>query len=103
MTQKNIEQEILLKVRKIRNQKGYSQENMASSLGIEQSAYQKIESGKSSLKLYQLFVILDLLGSDFKNFLVETIKGKKDTQCPETVISELELNLANLKKVVLKE
>jgi transcriptional regulator with XRE-family HTH domain len=49
------------KIRLIRQQKGFSQEIMASQLGIMQSAYHKIECGKSKLKFEQALHICEIL------------------------------------------
>jgi transcriptional regulator with XRE-family HTH domain len=44
----------LEKIRNLRNQKGYSQDNMAHSLGMSQNNYCKLEMGKNKLTLEQL-------------------------------------------------
>ncbi len=42
------------KLRKLRIEKGYSQEYMAAKLGLSQSAYSKIERGKTKLTIERL-------------------------------------------------
>ena len=51
------------KIRKLRLKKDYSQEYMASRLGISQKAYSKIERGETALnheRLYQIAKILEV-------------------------------------------
>lgn len=49
------------KVKKIRNKKGYSQEYVASSLNITQSAYSRLESGSSEPTIKQAYQIAQIL------------------------------------------
>ena len=51
---KNISEETLERIVKVRNLKGYSQEYMGKKLGINQDTYSKIETGKSPLSLERL-------------------------------------------------
>ncbi len=52
---------ILEKIKKVREAKGYSQEYLAYCLKVKQSTYQKIESGKLSLRLPYLLSIISVL------------------------------------------
>lgn len=71
---KNISEETLERIVKVRNLKGYSQEYMGKKLGINQDTYSKIETGKSPLSLERLgaisevfeMSIFDLLSFDEK-------------------------------------
>jgi transcriptional regulator with XRE-family HTH domain len=102
MSPKNKEVSVLEHIRTIRIRKGLSQENIAIDLGIEQSTYQKIERGKTAIKLVQLFQIVDILELDLIHFLKNSLAIKKETFCVQTAFSEIESNLAGLKGVVLK-
>lgn len=48
-------------IKKFRLIKGYSQEYMASQLGVTQSAYAKLENNPSKITLRQLSIISSLL------------------------------------------
>jgi len=50
------------KIRAIRTMKGYSQEYMAAKLHMSQSAYGKIERGKTDITVNRLKQVSDLLG-----------------------------------------
>ena len=56
-------------IRKIREAKGYSQEYMAIKLGISQNGYFKIEAGKVSLKVKELFDIAQILGTNINELI----------------------------------
>ena len=52
------------KIRKHRQTKGYSQDYMATQLGISQNAYHKIESDQTNVKANTLERIAEILGVD---------------------------------------
>ncbi|ATA73541.1 MULTISPECIES: helix-turn-helix domain-containing protein [Capnocytophaga] len=56
----------LTKIKKIRLEKKISQEDIAFQLGISQSAYAKIETGKQKLSAEQLIKISKILSIDLK-------------------------------------
>ena len=58
-----------MKIRKLRNEKGYSQEYMAKSLGMSQNNYSQIELGKINLTIERLDKIAELLETDVFNLL----------------------------------
>ena len=60
---------IVSNVRRIREQKGYSQEYMAIKLGIKQPSYARIENQQASLSIEQLQKIADILETDISAFL----------------------------------
>ena len=60
---------IVSNVKRIREQKGYSQEYMAVMLGIKQSSYSRIESQEASLTIEQLQKIADILEIDITALL----------------------------------
>lgn len=51
-----------LKIRILREMKGYTQENIAHELGISTKAYQKIESGETKLTISKLNSIAKIFG-----------------------------------------
>jgi transcriptional regulator with XRE-family HTH domain len=57
------------KIRQIRDLKGYSQEYVASALGISTRAYSKIESGETQLTINRLNQISEILGVNPREIL----------------------------------
>lgn len=53
---------IIENIREIRQEKGISQEDIATQLGFDQSNWNKIENGKQQLKVNQLEKIASVLG-----------------------------------------
>jgi len=97
MSPKNKENLILEQLRKIRNDKGYSQQYLAMRLGVKQSAYQKIESGMSSIKLLQFFIILDILDMDSTKFITSCIEPKLTKVDISNKFTEIERLLNEIK------
>ncbi|WP_234737048.1 helix-turn-helix domain-containing protein [Tellurirhabdus bombi] len=60
-------------IRQLRQQKGYSQENMADILGISTTAYGDIERGKTDLTLSRLQQISIALGTNMQELLGEAL------------------------------
>ncbi|MEZ4902462.1 MAG: helix-turn-helix transcriptional regulator [Spirosomataceae bacterium] len=60
-----------LRIREVRDQKGYTQEFMAESLGISQNAYFKIENHKVKVKAEMLKKIATILETDMNNLLID--------------------------------
>jgi transcriptional regulator with XRE-family HTH domain len=56
-------------IKKFRNQKGYSQEDMAERLGISQNSFFKIENGRSYIKADMLKKIATILEKDIIELL----------------------------------
>jgi transcriptional regulator with XRE-family HTH domain len=52
---------LLASIKEARTTKGYSQEYVATKLGMSQNAYSKLEMGKTSLKLKRLSQLADIL------------------------------------------
>ena len=63
---------IVSNIKRIREQKGYSQEYMAVMLGMKQPSYSRIESSEASLSVEQLQKIADILETDISGFLDST-------------------------------
>jgi len=57
-------QRIAERIRKVREFKKISQQDLASQIGISQNAYSKIELGYSKISLDRLFLIAKLLNVD---------------------------------------
>jgi transcriptional regulator with XRE-family HTH domain len=96
-----IEKEILALLRKLRNEKGLTQNYMAYKLKIAQSAYYKIESGGTSLKITQLIKILQLLDTEIIAFF-NMCKSCATTQVNTdllTRINDLEQRIARFREM----
>lgn len=57
-------QRIAVRIRKVRELKKISQQDLASKIGISQNAYSKLELGYSKISLDRLFLIAKLLDVD---------------------------------------
>ncbi|QAR29873.1 XRE family transcriptional regulator [Ornithobacterium rhinotracheale] len=56
-------------IRRIREQKGYSQEYMAQELEISQASYARIENEETKLSIDRLFEIANILETDISSLL----------------------------------
>lgn len=61
--------EIGIRIKKLRDAKGYSQQFMAINLGITQSAYCKIEKNGNKMKIEQLVKIAAILEVDVSELI----------------------------------
>ena len=61
--------ELKLKLKRLRYEKGYTQEEIAMKLGISQATYSRLESGQSKLDVEMMYKIVKVYGLDFKEFL----------------------------------
>ena len=64
-------EEILQKIKDMRNVKGFSYENMADELKISTSTYRKIETGETNLTVERLFQIAEILQTPVTKLLGE--------------------------------
>ena len=64
--------ECAAKIKRIREQKGYTQDYMAVELGISQASYARIESEESKLTVDRLLEISAILETDIATFLDST-------------------------------
>jgi transcriptional regulator with XRE-family HTH domain len=69
---------ILEKIKGHRVAQGISQARMADQLGMTLRTYQRLESGDTSLKVYQLFQILDLLSPSIGHYLFSQILNSEE-------------------------
>ena len=56
-------------IRKIRNQRGYSQEEFAEIAGFSRSYYTEIETGKRNISILNLIKITEALKADWSQIL----------------------------------
>lgn len=70
---------LLVKIRKLREQKGYSQEEMAYKLGITQSSYARFESGNKKID----FALLEKIASLFETDISELTSVNKNNKYPQ--------------------
>ncbi|HEX5113506.1 MAG TPA: helix-turn-helix transcriptional regulator [Saprospiraceae bacterium] len=70
-----------LRIRSLREAKGYSQEYMADCLGVSQSNYACLESGKTSMRVDRLMEILAVLDADINTIFsfTPTATSKENT------------------------
>jgi transcriptional regulator with XRE-family HTH domain len=72
-----MDKEAVKLIRRIRIEKNYSQEYLASKLNISQSYYGRIENGKVNLDLKILNEILAILQIDYIEFFTSIKNSKK--------------------------
>jgi len=115
--------DLLLKMKEIRNLKGFSCEYMAEVLHISTSAYRKIETGETKLTVERLFQISEilktpvgkLLGSEKQNVFyqnnndhgtfngyydVENYYHQENREVTQKLIQTMEQEIAHLRKEV---
>lgn len=72
--------EILSIVKKIRKEKGFSQEVIAEKLGITQRMYGRLENEESEVTLNQLFKIMEILDISLNDILnIQKQEGEDNT------------------------
>jgi len=86
------------KIRKIRIDNGLNQQNIADELGIKQSTYNKIETGKSSAKYDTLLK----LAAFYKIHIIELISYGEELDEMDFVASKIKLS-QNLADIAIKE
>jgi transcriptional regulator with XRE-family HTH domain len=64
-------------IRKIRLEKNYTQEYIATKLNISQSYYGRIENGKADLNIDTLYKILTILNTDYIDFFMQVKSNEK--------------------------
>lgn len=74
---------ICSQIRKFRKEKGLSQENMASDLGISQTAYTNLENGVTHLSVDRLMLIAHLLERDIIDFFPESLLSQETVSSVE--------------------
>ncbi|GAA4315262.1 hypothetical protein GCM10023149_11790 [Mucilaginibacter gynuensis] len=67
------------KIRRMREDRNYSQDYLAAKLGISQNAYSKIELGYSQVTIERLYRIAEVLEYNFADFFDEDeLPGKNN-------------------------
>lgn len=85
------------KIRRLRNEKGYSQQYLALKLGISQNAYHKLEKGETKLsfeRLQQLATVLEVSIEEL------TEQSKESGTANEKRLESLEKEVNDLKSVL---
>ncbi|MES2828981.1 MAG: helix-turn-helix transcriptional regulator [Bacteroidota bacterium] len=59
---------LMVRIKKVRKRKGYSQFQLAQKLDLSQNAYSKLELGRSNLSLDKLFDIAEILETEVTHF-----------------------------------
>ncbi|MGA0558920.1 helix-turn-helix domain-containing protein [Larkinella sp. VNQ87] len=77
-------------IRLLRQQKGYSQENMADMLGLSTTAYGDIERGKTDLTISRLNQIATALGTTAAQILSEEVSAQPELY-PAEVVHQVEV------------
>lgn len=105
---------IAYRIRKLRESKDYSQENMAGELGISTSAYSKIERGVTDTSVSRLDAIAKILDVDVIYFFQEQqiiskveesrqplgYASKTDIEELAAIIHKMQKEIANFKATV---
>lgn len=78
-------------IRKIREQKGLSQENMSFELGISQPAYAKLEKKDDRINIPRLIQIAAILGSTVSKLIneKEEVNFKKESEHIQSLKDEI--------------
>lgn len=63
---------LAVKIRTLRIMNGFSQEYMANQLDVSQTAYSKLETGKTEISLKRVYEIALVLGVSIHELLPET-------------------------------
>ena len=64
-----LEHNLLKRIKEEREKRGISQHEFAKRVGLSQSAYQKIEKGKTGLTIFRFYKIAQVLGVYPKNLI----------------------------------
>ncbi|MBC7891712.1 MAG: helix-turn-helix transcriptional regulator [Sphingobacteriaceae bacterium] len=91
------------KIRQTRQQRGYSQEAMADSLGLSTTAYGDIERGKTDLTLSRLSQIADVLAVTPLALLGAEAQAETEASQQRLEKKELELEKLRLEATYWKE
>lgn len=87
------------KIRQLRLQRGYSQENLADALGLSTTAYGDLERGKTELTIARLEQVAEALGTPVLHFFQE---GTPERDQVERLVLENEKLQAEVEKLLLE-
>lgn len=89
------------RIRKLRESKDFSQQNMADELGLTHSAYSKIETGKTDPSVGRVKQIAEILKVDITYFFQEGSPNKaEESNIPYGVATKI--NLEEIIRVINK-
>jgi transcriptional regulator with XRE-family HTH domain len=109
-----VKKEIGYRIRKIRESKDLSQENMGADLGITAGAYAKIERGETDPSITRLFNIAEILEVDLMSFFQDLqnpvnaedpnvnygAASKKEVESLSQAIAKLAIEFEKLKEEI---
>ena len=94
-------------IKKLRVEKGFSQQKMSDIIGVSLSTYQKYEYGTFKIKNEILLKIIDAFNmnlEDFRNYLTHEAFSKiNETQIVSNTLDEVKVNLKKQNKINLTE
>ena len=90
------QEQILKNILKIRTDKGFTQQNVAEHLGIEQGSYSLIEKGRRELSIERLLQIAIFLEVDVKDII--TYPNREYNNSDDEVKAVLQIELKKDKK-----
>ncbi|WAC42684.1 helix-turn-helix domain-containing protein [Pedobacter sp. SL55] len=88
-------------MRRYRDERCLSQEYMASKLGISQSTYQKIETGRVNVTKERLIEIANILGKEMEDFLPNSRKNTIDKSDIDALKEIIALQATEIKELKL--
>jgi transcriptional regulator with XRE-family HTH domain len=88
-------------IRRYRDEKCLSQEYMATKLGISQSTYQKIETGRVNVNKERLIEIANILGKEMEDFLPNSRKNNIDKSDIDALKEIIALQAKEIKELKL--
>jgi transcriptional regulator with XRE-family HTH domain len=86
---------IMEKIKTLRKEKGYSNENMANDLNISTSAYNKMERMEVSISLERFIRIREILDVPYSEFFENTIKNVYKQDLKDNSIGHYEVQTLN--------
>ncbi|MGV3546573.1 MAG: helix-turn-helix domain-containing protein [Pedobacter sp.] len=88
-------------IRRYRDEQCLSQEYMATKLGISQSTYQKIETGRVNVNKERLIEIANILGKEMEDFLPNSRKNNIDKSDIDALKEIIALQAKEIKELKL--
>lgn len=85
---KQLEHNLLKRIKEERERRGISQYEFAKRVGLSQSAYQKIEKGKTGLTIFRFYKIAQVLGIYPKDLINNGDNILIDTNGEEIMLPE---------------
>ena len=92
----NLKSALLREIRERREQKNFSQADIATMLNISPDAYRKIENGSNALSVSRLLIICQNLDFSLVKFFTENIEGQLNSELIEIENNWLKKELEHL-------